>query len=92
MPELYDTLWKAKKQLEDSLFGGHRVTWPEFLEQAGICLEAQLITTPIKATRYNQYIYGAVCPKCENEAVLKRRKRVVWRVKCLCGNEFIAVI
>jgi len=87
----FDALWAAKERFR-KLVGG-KITWVGFLEQAVLFLEAQCLLPSVKARRYNPYVYGADCPNCGTEEYpLRRRRRVIWKVKCSkCGKEYIAL-
>lgn len=90
-PQDFDILWKAKERFRGMVRG--RTTWTSFLSQAVLFLEAQHFLPSVKATRYNPYVYAAICPYCGVEASpLRRRREIIWKIKCShCDGEYIAL-
>ena len=102
-PTTFDILWSAKDKFS-KLVGG-KTTWGSFLEQAVLHLEAHILTTSVRATRYNPYVYVAECPDCgteeyplmgnygtEDNPKKRRRRRTIWKIVCSrCGKEYIAI-
>lgn len=86
----FDILLKSKSDFEKIV--GENLKWREFLTQVTLILEAYYKEPPILARRYNKYVYAADCPKChKTNGPLHRSRAIIWRIKCECGMEYVAV-
>lgn len=97
----FETILTAKEQFKELLpktkwgkQGRHAVSWGSFLCQATLFLEAFHFTPYVKANRYNQYVYGGICPNCgcEEYPLRNRKGEIIWKIDCAkCGITFIAI-
>ena len=70
---------------------GHELTWDEYLGQMILLAELHH-RQPVQAKGLKKYVWGAECPVChQNNTPLSSKRSIIWRIKCQCGHEFIAV-
>lgn len=65
-------------------------SWGSFIDQAANLMMGETLFVMGKTTTYNQYIYGAICPKCNGETIINMQKQeLVKRVTCKCRRDFV---
>jgi len=89
--EAFDRLKETKSMFDFK--SGIKTTWSQYLEQQCLYWEATAcVHSPVvNADKLNKTWAKAKCPKCAKEnGPLLRKRAIIWRIKCDCGQEFIA--
>jgi Zn ribbon nucleic-acid-binding protein len=78
-------------------YGGSFKSYGDLITQALDAILSETLSTRGTLMAYNQYIFAAICPKCNQETIIhmrsnKRGLELVKRVTCgHCGKDFVVV-